>query len=95
MRRHLLENPQGPDWEFEGEVITHQVGNEIGGVTVYRTSGGTYVVRQVRSATGGREPLNRLGRFQDLQELAEWIGHSSEAKLLLKELGYGATIKIV
>ena len=94
MRRHLIGNPRGPDWEFEGEEIIHQVGNDIGGVTVYRTSGGTYVVRQVRSATGGREPLNRLAKFEDLQELAEWIGHSPDAKLLLRELGYGATINI-
>lgn len=88
MESILLHNPSGPDLEFEGELLLRETFHDLGGVSVYRTRGGRYVLRQTRSRTGVIQRVDRLEHFASLDELNAALGHSEGAKRVMSILGH-------
>lgn len=86
--KHIIHDPAGPDVEFEGELVAEERGADIGNVKVFRTKSGKLVAEQRRSAFRGRHAIDRVGIFETLHDLSDWIGHSIGAKAVLKKLNH-------
>ena len=87
IKRHLIENPNGPDLEFDGTCLLEEANDCTGVVSVYRTKGGAIVASQFRDANGSDHPVARVSTLRSLDELANWLGYSRGAKSILEKLG--------
>lgn len=87
IKRHLIENPNGPDLEFDGTCLIEAAYDCTGAVSVYRTKGGAIVASQFRNATGSDHPVARVSTLRSLDELLSWLGYSPGAKSILEKLG--------
>ncbi len=87
-KRHIVENPNGPDLEFFGECLVEETHCCTGAVAVYRTQGGTLVVSQIRRDHEPEATIERVSTISSIDELAAWLGHSRGAKSILSKLGH-------
>ncbi|WP_412033102.1 hypothetical protein ACLIR7_05760 [Nitratireductor aquimarinus] len=85
---HIVHDPDGPDIQFEGELIAEQQSAQLGNVKVYRTRSGKLVVAQHRNRVRQSPAISRVAVFDEMDELPKWLGHSLSAKSLMDELGY-------
>lgn len=86
-KHHIVHNPEGADFEFEGEQLIDQTSAELGHLQVYRTDGGSYVVRQHRGYLPYKSGISRAAVLGNLGEVAEWLGTSQSAKNIMEQLG--------
>ena len=83
----LVENPNGDDFQFEGELAVDENHHDVGFVKVWRTRGGRYVLKQRRASRPGVFDIDRAERFDTAQKLSEALGHSRGAKAGARKLG--------
>lgn len=86
--RIIVENPNGEDLEFDGEVLVETQEHSIGFVRIYRTAGGRYVIRQNHSSRPGVTTIDRVEVVADIEQLARLLGHSNGAKRILAQIGH-------
>lgn len=83
----LVENPDGDDLAFDGELLIDERYHDVGFVKVWKTQGGRYVLYQKRPFQDGSLPIHRVDHFETVKELSEVLGHSPGAKAVVRELG--------
>ena len=91
MRRFVVENEHGPDLEFEGEILVRQTHHDVGSVTIHRTAGGKYIVKQKLSSRPGVVVRNEVRVFDSAVEAADWLGNSRGGKAIRAALGLPTT----
>jgi hypothetical protein len=84
---HVVFNPNGPDIEFEGELLIDETHATSGRITVYRTGAGHYVVEQVRHALRGNPALHRVEVVERPEDLPKILGDTPGGKNVLAKLG--------
>jgi hypothetical protein len=94
LRQFVVEDEHGPDLKFEGVLLFEGHHHDIGSVTVHRTAGGKYVVKQNVSSRPGVDRRYHVRTFDDPAEAADWLGHSRGAKEVRKALGLPTTKRI-
>lgn len=82
-----VENPNGDDFEFEGELVVDEQHSDIGFVKVWRTRGGRFVLRQKRARRPGIFDVDRTAKAETVKELSEILGHTPGAKSVVRQLG--------
>lgn len=88
---HLVENPEGDDLEFEGELLIDERSHDIGFVKIWKTVKGRYVLKQSLSTRPGVRIINRVEIFDTAQLLAHALGNSTGAKGVARSLGIPRT----
>ncbi len=88
LTRILVENPNGEDLEFDGELLAETQEHSVGFVQIYRTAGGLYVIRQNHSSRPGIKTVDRVEIAEDIESLARLLGHTSGAKRILAKIGH-------
>lgn len=94
MNTYIVHNPDGPDFEFLGELLAEQRSSDLGNVKIYRTQASSFVAEQNRRGLYGRRAINRAATFQSLPELADWLGHSRDAKSILEKIGHAVRTRV-
>ena len=85
---HVVYNPEGLDYEFDGEILINIENDvEIGTVIIYRSDTGKYIMRQTKLSRPGVLVLNKTIVFDSKEDLAECMGFSKEAKAIWGQLG--------
>lgn len=84
---YIVSNPDGPDFEFDGQCVARVSEAESGTIIVYRTNGGSFIVEQSRSALRGRRPLFRVELADNPDQLQRILRDSVGGKKALLELG--------
>jgi hypothetical protein len=90
----VVQDPDGPDLEFEGELLVDEHLHDVGFVKVYRTEGGSYVLTQNLSKRPGQVVLRRTRVLASAEELVELLGHSTGAKAVAAKLGVATRRRI-
>lgn len=87
MERHVVEDDQGLDLEFEGELLVDEHHHDIGFVKVFRTATGNYVMTQILSSRPGRVIKKITRIFESPEEVGEELGFTRGAKVIRERLG--------
>jgi len=90
----LVENPNGDDLEFDGELVVDERHHDVGFVKIWKTKGGRYVLHQNRPFSDKFPRLHRVERLETVQDLSEALGHSRGAKAVVRKLGLPRTVRI-
>lgn len=80
MNHYIVHDPNGPDLEFDGELLLKEQHHDTGFIEVYRTAGGTYVLKQNLSCRPGVRRINEVRLFETLAGALESLGHGLGAK---------------
>lgn len=91
---YLVENPEGDDLEFEGELIVDEQSHDIGFVKIWKTSKGRFILKQNLSSRPGIRIINRVEVFDSAPLVAQALGNSTGAKRIARELGISRTTRI-
>lgn len=83
----LVEDNNGPDLEFDGELLLDEQFHDIGVIQVYRTSAGTLVAKRRLSSQPGLILKDEVRIFKDTEKLGAWLGYTPGAKAVRKRLG--------
>lgn len=84
---HVVSNPNGPDLEFDGELILDETHTGAGRIRVFRTVGDQYVVEQIRHALAYQRPLYRVEAVESKEELPTVLGDTEGGRSVLTTLG--------
>ena len=85
---YIVYNPDGPDYEFSGELIAKLDNYKpVGNVEVWETSTGKFVLRQRKMSRPGQFSIDRTLVLNTKQEVADCLGFSEEAKEVWTQLG--------
>lgn len=87
MRSFVVEDPDGPDLEFVGELLVDENLHDVGFVKIYKTASGRFVMNQKLSTRPGHISVHRALVCETSQEVAQELGHSQGAKLVANRLG--------
>jgi hypothetical protein len=85
--RYVVHDDQGPDLEFEGELLVDADHRDVGFVKVFRTSSGKYVLTQNHSSRPGVLIRKRTVVLESLEEVGEELGWTRGAKAIREQLG--------
>ncbi len=90
----VVQNPNGDDLEFEGELIIDEQGHDIGFVQIWKTDNGSYILKQNRSSRPGVRTIHRVDVFRSPELVVDALGHSPGAKRIANELGVSRKTRI-
>lgn len=84
---HVVINPDGPDLEFDGELILDETHFGAGRIKVFHTVGGQYIVEQVRHAPAYQHPLCRIEAVERKDDLQTVLEGTEGGRRVLATLG--------
>ena len=93
-RNFVVDNPNGQDLEFDGELLVDTHEHDVGHVKVFRASNGPYVLRQRRSERPGIVVLDRAETATSADGIFRLLGFSPGAKRVAEQLGIIARRKL-
>lgn len=92
--QHLVANPDGPDYQFYGNLMVDQQSADGGRIKVFKTNSGYFVMEQVRSAFRGRDALHRVLIAENLDELEKPLTDTQGGKAVLAALGCPSVVNL-
>lgn len=94
MQHHIVHNPDGPDLEFDGELLLKEHHHDTGFVEIYATVSAQYVVRQNHSSRPGTTCRNDVRIYESLTPALQSLGHGRGAKAIAAALGHPMTQRV-
>ncbi|MBX3497861.1 MAG: hypothetical protein KF889_00325 [Alphaproteobacteria bacterium] len=94
MNHYIVHDPNGPDLEFNGELLLKEDHHDTGFIEVYRTARGSYVLKRHLSSRPGHVLINEVRLADSLAGALESLGHGRGAKLVRSKLQVYETRRI-
>lgn len=94
MDHYIVHDPNGPDLEFDGELLLKEQHHDTGFVEIYRTAGGAYILKRNLSSRPGSVLINEVRIADSLAGVLESLGHGHGAKQVRSKLQIYETQRI-